>query len=207
MHFPSLSLHANLPLLLLALLAGLHAGDATGPTPFPDPKDEKAWAGTGPIRVHDWMRDNRKYFWSQRDQAQGAVVFVGDSLTGGWKAEQMKAGFPGMKLANRGIGGDVSRGVFFRFREDVLDLKPKAIVLLIGTNDLSSHAAPAGIVENISAIIAQARTYSATVPIVLCTVSLIAAVSTMSKSLAWPSSSTRRSRIRLTSARIIASLE
>lgn len=170
MNHSPLSLHFFLPLLLLTMFAGLDAGDATGPTPFPDPKNEKAWAGTGPIRVHDWMRDNRTWFWSQRDQAQGSVVFVGDSLTGGWKLDQMKASFPGMKIANRGIGGDVSRGLLFRFREDVLDLKPKAIVLLIGTNDLSSHAAPAGIVENIGAIVAQAQAQDANVPIVLCTI-------------------------------------
>src|SRR4051812_50114184 len=133
-----MSLPARLPsLVLLALLVtgGLRASEASGPTPFPDAGDERAWAGTGPIRVHPWMRDNRAWFWSQRAAAQGSVVFVGDSLTGNWKAEAMKAAFPGMRIANRGIGGDVSRGGLFRLREDVLDLKPRAMVLLIGTND------------------------------------------------------------------------
>jgi len=129
----------KLPLRLLhTLLAAvcfaatpIHAAD--GPTPFPDAKDEAAWPGQGPIRVFGWMVDNRKAFWTHRDRDQGAVVFVGDSLIGGWKVERMVADFPGLKVANRGIGGDVSRGLLFRFREDVLDLKPRAIVMCIGS--------------------------------------------------------------------------
>lgn len=134
--------------LMLMFSAGtlLFAGE--GPTPFPDAANDKAWPGTGPIRVHPWMKDNRAWFWSQRDKAQGAVVFAGDSLTGNWKSDQMQAAFPGLKIANRGIGGDVSRGLLFRLQEDVLALKPKALVLLIGTNDLSAHATPAGVMEN-----------------------------------------------------------
>jgi lysophospholipase L1-like esterase len=162
-----------LPWLLVILLcialnsAPVRAAD--GPTPFPDPKNESAWPGKGPIRVFGWMVDNRKYFWTQREKDQGAVVFVGDSLTGNWNIKAMRKLFPDLKkIANRGIGGDVSRGVLFRFKEDVLDLKPTAVVLLIGTNDLSAHGDPAIIEENIAAIIAQARAYDATMPIVLC---------------------------------------
>ncbi len=157
-------------LALLFTLAPLAAGEVNGPTPFPAANDEKAWAGTGPIRVHPWMRDNRAWFWSQREQAQGAVVFVGDSLTGNWKPEHLQAAFPTLKIANRGIGGDVSRGLLFRFSEDVLALKPRAVVLLIGSNDLSAHAAPSGVIANIAAIVALARAHDATLPIVLCTI-------------------------------------
>ena len=67
----------------------LHA-QQTGPTPFPDPHDETAWKGTGPIRVMAWMTDNRNYFWTQRDAKQGAVVFVGDSLIGNWDLAKVK---------------------------------------------------------------------------------------------------------------------
>ena len=150
--------------------ASLNAADAAGPTPFPDAKNESAWPGTGPIRVFGWMVDNRAYFWTQREAAHGAVVFVGDSLTGNWDAKQMAALFPKLKIANRGIGGDVSRGLLFRLKEDALDLAPKALVICIGSNDLSAHADPAGIVANISAIVAQARQHNATMPIILCTV-------------------------------------
>ena len=165
-------LHSRLLILLalsaIATPAVVHAAD--GPTPYPDWKNEAAWPGKGPIKVFGWMVDNRKAFWTQRERDQKSVVFVGDSLTGGWKADQMAKAFPKLKVANRGIGGDVSRGLLFRFKEDVLGLKPTAIVICIGTNDLSSHADPKLIEGNISAILAQAREYSATVPIVLCQV-------------------------------------
>lgn len=168
----SLSHMCTFAALVLAIITGsaLSAGEASAPTPFPDPKNESAWPGTGPIRVFGWMVDNRSYFWTQRQAAHGAVVFVGDSLTGNWDAKQMAALFPKLKIANRGIGGDVSRGLLFRLKEDALDLDPKALVVCIGSNDLSAHADPAGIIANIAAIIGQARQHNATMPIILCTV-------------------------------------
>lgn len=65
-----------------------------------------------PIRVFGWMVDNRKWFWTQREKDQGAAMFVGDSLAGNWKGEEMAKAFPKLKVANRGIGGDVSRDCF-----------------------------------------------------------------------------------------------
>jgi lysophospholipase L1-like esterase len=148
----------------------LHA-QQSGPTPFPDPHNEAAWPGTGPIRVFPWMTDNRNYFWTLRDQKQGAVVFVGDSLLGNWSLAKVKTeqAFPKLKLvANRAIGGDVSRGVLFRVQEDVLDLHPEAMVLLIGSNDLSAKAPISGIASNITAILDEAQKEYPNMPIVLC---------------------------------------
>lgn len=155
-------------LITLGAAAGVRAAEGDGPTPYPDPKDQSAWPGKGPIRVFGWMTQNRQYYWSQREKAKDSVVFVGDSLTANWKT--LKDAFPDLKVANRGIGGDVSRGVLFRFKEDVLALSPKAIVICIGTNDLSAHAKPADIESNIAEIVAQAREHSATLPIILCTI-------------------------------------
>jgi len=152
---------------LLPFCASVSAAD--GPTPFPDAKAEAAWPGKGPVRVFGWMVDNRNYFWTQREKAQGSVVFTGDSLTANWKPATMAKEFPGLKIANRGIGGDVSRGLLFRFKEDVLDLNPRAIVICIGTNDLSAHGDPAAAESNLIEILKQARAYSATVPIVIST--------------------------------------
>ncbi len=142
-----------------------------GPTPYPGPKDEAAWPGKGVIRVFPaWMVDNRKSFWSRREADQGSVVFVGDSNTGGWKAEQMAQQFPKLKVANRGIGGDVSRGVLFRFQEDVLDLHPKAVVLNIGSNDLTAYGEPADAIANITAIIEMAHKQDPALPVIVCTI-------------------------------------
>ncbi|RYD37800.1 MAG: hypothetical protein EOP87_02825 [Verrucomicrobiaceae bacterium] len=166
LHLPGLPLTIATAVILAASLLPVRAAD--GPTPFPDAKADSAWPGQGVIRVHPWMSDNRSYFWTQREKDKGAVVFVGDSLTGNWKS--LAASFPGLKVANRGIGGDVSRGVLFRFKEDVLDLKPEAIVINIGSNDLSAHGDPATIEANIKELIRQARDYKAGVPIIVCTI-------------------------------------
>ena len=160
--------------LLLALLGALClaappiARADGGPTPYPNNNDESAWPGDGPIRLHPWMHDNRAFFWTRRELDKGAVVFVGSSMMGGWKS--LAADFPTLKVANRGIGGDVSRGLLFRFQEDVLDLQPRALVIAIGSNDLSAHANPAIVAENVAKLIDMARVQNPQVPIVLCPV-------------------------------------
>jgi lysophospholipase L1-like esterase len=138
---------------------------AKGPTPYPT--NDKDWPGKGPIRKFGWMDDNRKYFWTQRTADQGAIVFAGDSLTGNWK--ELAKAFEKLKVANRGIGGDTSRGLLFRFSEDVLDLNPKAIVIMIGTNDLTAIGDPADAASNIRQILEMIEKKDAALPVVLCT--------------------------------------
>ena len=152
---------------LLALAPSRLPAQTTGPTPYPDAKNEAAWPGKGPIRSFGWMVDNRKYFWTQREKDQGAVVLVGDSLTAGWKAPVLAAAFPGLKIANRGVGGDTSRGVLFRFKEDVLDLKPRAIMLLVGGNDLTAHGDPKFTAENIAAMLDMVQAQDPNIPVIL----------------------------------------
>lgn len=141
---------------------------ADGPTPYPAVEKEAEWPGKGPIRLFNkWMPANRKYFWTQREKSQGAVVFVGDSLTGNWK--DMGKAFGKLKVANRGVGGDTSRGVLFRFKEDVLDLHPQAIVICCGTNDLTAHGSPMDAVSNIKDMLAMAEKEVPGAPVVVCT--------------------------------------
>jgi lysophospholipase L1-like esterase len=145
--------------------ASAAAASASGPTPYP--KDAKDWPGQGAIRVFGWMNDNRKFFWTERERRQGSVVFAGDSLVGGWAT--LAKDLPGVPVANRGIGGEVTRGLLFRFKEDVLDLHPKAIVLLSGTNDLSAQQDPKQARSNLAEMIDMAQRAMPGVPIVLCT--------------------------------------
>ncbi|MDB5894326.1 MAG: hypothetical protein JWQ88_1857 [Rhodoferax sp.] len=114
------------------------------------------------------MNDNRKSFWADRANAQGRVVFVGDSLIGGWRS--LAVDLPETKVANRGIGGETTRGLLFRWQEDVLDLHPKAIVLLSGSNDLSATQDPKASLANLAAMIELARRAAPGAPIVVCTV-------------------------------------
>lgn len=146
------------------LLAPHSRAQSDGPTPYPEQEDTNAWPGVGPVRVFPYMTENRKSFWARRAQAHDSVVFVGDSLMEGYK---VKEAFPDLQVANRAIGGDVTRGVLFRLKEDVIDIAPQAVVLCIGSNDLSSHANPAGVAGNIEEIIRQLRESNEKLPIVL----------------------------------------
>jgi lysophospholipase L1-like esterase len=160
----------------IALLVGAAAlgtsntASQSGPTPYPvRPED---WPGEGVVRVFGWMKDNRNFFWSEREKKQGSIVFAGDSLTGNWKTLSKDWGkdFPGVLVANRGIGGDVSRGLLFRFQEDVLALHPRAIVILIGINDLTARQPATATLANLRSILEMKRTQQPDVPVVLCTV-------------------------------------
>lgn len=67
------------------------------------------------------------------------VVFIGDSITEGWKLE---SSFPGKPYINRGISGQTSSQILLRFRQDVIDLRPRVAVILAGTNDLAENTGP-----------------------------------------------------------------
>ena len=149
---------------------GAGAGAAADVSQYPERDDQLP--GKGPMQK--WA-DFPK-IWAQRHaewRAQaardhGAVVFLGDSITQGWST--LAGDFPGLKVANRGIGGDTTRGVLYRLQADVLDLEPAAVVLLIGTNDLGLGADPADIVDNIKAILTAIRKANAKTPVILCKV-------------------------------------
>lgn len=69
----------------------------------------------------------------------GRVVFFGDSITDIWKLEDY---FPGKPYLNRGIGGQTTPQMLVRFRQDVIDLHPRAVVILAGTNDIAGNTGP-----------------------------------------------------------------
>jgi lysophospholipase L1-like esterase len=71
--------------------------------------------------------------------APDRVVFFGDSITDAWKIENY---FPGKPYVNRGIGGQTTPQMLVRFRQDVIDLHPKAVVILAGTNDIAGNTGP-----------------------------------------------------------------
>jgi lysophospholipase L1-like esterase len=71
------------------------------------------------------------------------VVFFGDSITDNWSKAGYGGFFPGKPYVNRGIGGQTTAQMLLRFRADVLALKPAAVVILAGTNDVSGNTGPA----------------------------------------------------------------
>lgn len=104
---------------------------------------------------------------SCRSAGRSGASFV-KWLTGGWK--NLAKDFPKIKVANRGVGGDVSRGALFRFKEDALDLNPKAIVIEIGNNDLTAMGAPGDMLSNLADMVSMAEKERPEMPVVLCTI-------------------------------------
>ncbi|MBS1829834.1 MAG: SGNH/GDSL hydrolase family protein [Acidobacteria bacterium] len=96
-------------------------------------------------RLKDWPALNR-YRADNAKVAPAAageerVVFMGDSITDGWGKRYGKF-FPGKPYINRGIGGQTTPQMLLRFRSDVLAHKPKAVVILAGTNDIAGNTGP-----------------------------------------------------------------
>lgn len=135
------------------------------------PVDESGLPGEGALRRYDgyvkrWHESRSR--WARRTELdQKAIVFLGDSITQGW-GDDFKGRFAGMKLANRGIGGDTTRGMLIRLQEDVLALNPSAVVLLLGTNDIEVGIDPEAIGRNFQKILAGIKSAQPTMPIVLC---------------------------------------
>lgn len=71
--------------------------------------------------------------------SENRVVFFGDSITDLWHLDEY---FPGKPYINRGIGGQTTPQMLIRFRQDVIDLHPKAVVILAGTNDIAGNTGP-----------------------------------------------------------------
>ena len=68
---------------------------------------------------------------------RGRVVFMGDSITEGWGTKGTPGFFDNDKMVERGISGEVTAQMVLRFRRDVIDLKPKTVVILCGCNDIA----------------------------------------------------------------------
>jgi len=74
--------------------------------------------------------------------ADSRVVFMGDSITDLWRQPQFGGFFPRKPYVDRGISGQTTPQMLVRFRPDVIDLKPKVVVMLAGTNDIAGNTGP-----------------------------------------------------------------
>ncbi|MBK7106159.1 MAG: SGNH/GDSL hydrolase family protein [Ignavibacteriae bacterium] len=92
----------------------------------------------------DWANLNR--FKNENDSVninldEDRIVFMGNSITQGW-IEQRPEFFDGKPFINRGISGQTTPQMLLRFRQDVINLKPKVVVILAGTNDIAGNTGP-----------------------------------------------------------------
>lgn len=139
--------------LLLTLLttAAFSQTTSTAPqTPRPaGPPQPTTLEDAQKLVTRDW---NRLQDWAQLKRYHDAdvslqpparnesrVVFLGDSITDGWKLAEY---FPGKPYVNRGISGQTTPQMLIRFRPDVINLHPKVVLLLAGTNDIAGNTGP-----------------------------------------------------------------
>ena len=97
------------------------------------------------INAQDWP-NLEKYQTANAELAaptdgENRVVFMGNSITEMWKDANPNF-FEENLYVNRGIGGQTTPQMLLRFRQDVIDLHPKAVVILAGTNDIAGNTGP-----------------------------------------------------------------
>src|SRR5437773_2779786 len=105
-----------------------------------------ALAQTDSARRNDWpaLDRYRKENAALLPSAGDRVVFMGNSITEGWAPLFGKL-FPGKPYVGRGISGQTTPQMLVRFRQDVVALKPKVVVILGGTNDIAGNTGPSSI--------------------------------------------------------------
>ena len=97
-------------------------------------------------------------------------VLMGDSITEGWFATD-PGFFTKNNFVGRGIGGQVTSQMLLRFREDVIKLKPKRVIILAGTNDIAENQGPISLDKVFGNIVSMAELAKANnIKVVLCSV-------------------------------------
>jgi lysophospholipase L1-like esterase len=115
----------------------------------------RALLGAKETQLRSGDRDNLKRYAEANlranppQPAKPRVVFLGDSITDGWRLNEY---FPEADYINRGISGQITGQMLGRMMADVIALKPKAMVLLAGTNDIARGTDPQAIQGNIEMI-------------------------------------------------------
>ncbi|MEQ1885920.1 MAG: GDSL-type esterase/lipase family protein [Bryobacteraceae bacterium] len=158
---PSYSLYSN-------LRAYLALADAV-PKPFPFPEaaqkqfaelrdastridlhfralldfNDRRLTSSDPANIARYAEANRRA--GNPDAAKPRVVFFGDSITDYWRLNEY---FPETDYLNRGIAGQTTGELLQRMKPDVIDLRPQAVLILVGTNDLARGITPDAIEKN-----------------------------------------------------------
>lgn len=110
------------------------------------------------VNAQDWA--NLKRFQKENDSLviskamEGRVVFMGNSITEGWINTHPDF-FKNNRYINRGISGQTTPQMLVRFRQDVIKLKPKVVVILAGTNDIAGNTGPSTlemIIDNLASM-------------------------------------------------------
>ena len=97
-------------------------------------------------KMDDWPQLGRYHAANEQLAPAAAgetrVVFLGDSITDNWQLPKFGGFFPGKPYVDRGISAQTTPQMVLRMRADIIALKPKAMVLLAGTNDIAGNTGP-----------------------------------------------------------------
>ena len=166
------------PLFVTGLLL-LAAAQAQTVDDFKSPRAQCCLPGVAQRladQLGDWNQLGQFYAANEELKKQPAdpkrVVFMGDSITIGWRLEDS---FPGKPYVNRGIGGQTTPQMLVRMFPDVIDLKPAAVIILAGTNDIARNTGPETptmIEENFQAMTELAQAHG--IKVILCSITPIA---------------------------------
>jgi lysophospholipase L1-like esterase len=138
---------------VMVILLSAPASQAQSPAPGPSAAascPEMASALTALMRndarLRDWPNVGRYREANRTLKAPAAgdsrVIFMGDSITDLWQQPRYGGFFPGKPYVDRGISGQTTPQMLLRFRPDVVDLAPKVVVILAGTNDIAGNTGP-----------------------------------------------------------------
>ena len=119
---------------------------------------------------NDWAQFGRYAEANKSVETPTRVVFMGNSITDGWWNTDSLF-FKNTRYIGRGIGGQTTAQMLVRFRADVIDLQPKAVVILAGTNDIAQnngYIAPENILGNIISMAELAKANN--IDVVLCSI-------------------------------------
>lgn len=126
------------------------------------------------LHAQDWADLNRFREQNARlglpQEGDQRVVFMGNSITEGWPQHD-PVFFANKDYINRGISGQTTPQMLLRFRADVIDLKPKVVLILAGTNDIAGNTGPMTLTEirdNIISMSELARMHD--IEVIICSV-------------------------------------
>ena len=140
----------SIVILIGLVVVGLQTPSAQSPTASTATCPEMATALTtlmrNDARLRDWANLARYRDANRALPAPSTndrrVVFMGDSITDGWQQARYGGFFPGKPYVDRGISGQTTPQMLLRFRPDVIDLHPRVVVILAGTNDIAGNTGP-----------------------------------------------------------------
>lgn len=125
------------------IAAALLIALAAAPSAVAGAADQAPAADEAERRLHEdwaWLGRYREANAALKPARAPRVVFMGDSITQGWI--DMAPGFFTPDRIDRGVGGQTTPQMLLRFRQDVVDLRPAAVHIMGGTNDIAGNTGP-----------------------------------------------------------------